>query len=386
MGDMEQESDQIWQSARPWRGRTFGANLWLDNLSLAPVEIRVLQAVGRTIRGPRPDGIIEASWRGWTQQYAFHYQTRNTPHSIKTAIERSWGYSTQMGLPPMIIVPYLPHDTLLKLEGCKVSGIDLSGNGIVIAPNFAVLRTGEPNRSPIPLRKLNVYRGNSSLFARCFLLRPEFTSLSELRSYALSHFTQSEAAVPNRDKVILAMSTASKVVQELEEELIVKRDDRKIVVIDTERLMNNLRTNYASRGGATLTGKTALSIEQVWQRLGEVRPSPRGMEGTLRFVATGLGSAARYRVLSGPDRLSLYVNNLAAVADLIELRPTRVFPNLELTEDTSDSVYFDVRREGKEVWASPVQTWLELSTGGPRERDAAQALGAILAQSRGGEM
>ena len=375
LNHMEQALDHVWRSERPRQEGRFGADLRLNSLSLAPVEIRVLQVLGRPVRGPRPDGIIEAAWRGWTQQYAFHYQPRNTPYSIKTAIDRSWGYSTQMGLPPLIVVPYLSRDTLLKLEEQKVSGIDLSGNGVVLSPNFAVMRSGEPNRHPIPQRKLNVYRGNSSLFTRCFLLRPEFLSLSELRSYALSRFLQSEATRPDRDKVILAMSTASKVVQELEEEMVVKRDGRKLVVIDTERLMDNLRTNYTSRGGATLTGKTALSVEQVWQRL--------GMEATLRYAATGLGSAARYRVLSGPDRLSLHVSNLAAAADLIEMRPTRVFPNMELVEDSYDLAYFDARREGKEVWASPVQTWLELAAGGPRERDAAQTLGTILAQSRG---
>lgn len=383
---MELTSDQRGQREKPWGGGKFGANAGINNLSLAPIELRIVPVLARTIRGPRPDGIIEATWREWMQHYAFHYQTRSTPYSIKTAIDRAQGYSAQIGLPPLIVVPYLTRDMLLNLEEQKVSGIDLSGNGVVLAPNFAVLRSGEPNRSPTTQRKLNVYRGNSSVFTRCFLLRPEFSSLSELRSYALSHFAQGESAPfnqNNQNKMVLTMSTASKVVQELEEELIVKREERKLLLIDSERLMNNLRTHYVARGGSTLAGKTALSVEQVWQRLDEASSPSENTKATLKYTATGLGSAARYRVLSGPDRLALYVNNLAAAADLVELRPTRVFPNIELTQNESDLVYFDARREGAEVWASPIQTWLELALGGPREREAVQTLETTLVKSRG---
>lgn len=51
-----------------------------------------------------------------------------------------------------------------------------------------------------------------------------------------------------------------------------------------------------------------------------------------------------------------------------------LFPNLQLIEEKSDVVYFDARQEGVARWASPIQAWLELSLGGPREREAAQSL------------
>ena len=111
-----------------------------------------------------------------------------------------------------------------------------------------------------------------------------------------------------------------------------------------------------------------------------------GNEDASRYVATGLGSAARYQVLSGPDKLSLYVSDLDAAADAIGMRETRVFPNIELIENQEDLTYFDARRREDGVWASPIQTWLELATGGPREREAAKLLRAALAQGRGEEL
>jgi hypothetical protein len=63
------------------------------------------------------------------------------------------------------------------------------------------------------------------------------------------------------------------------------------------------------------------------------------------------------------------------------VKPTRLFPNVELVEDSSPVPYFDTRSEGPERWASPVQTWLELSLGEPRERVAALQLRSKLALS-----
>ena len=65
---------------------------------------------------------------------------------------------------------------------------------------------------------------------------------------------------------------------------------------------------------------------------------------------------------------------------MLEVKDSRVFPNVELIEKESDSSYFDARSEGAIRWSSPIQTWLELSLAGPREREAAQALEAALAR------
>jgi hypothetical protein len=43
-------------------------------------------------------------------------------------------------------------------------------------------------------------------------------------------------------------------------------------------------------------------------------------------------------------------------------------------ETTRNLVYFDLRADGNALWASPIQTWLELTHGGPREREAAEGL------------
>ena len=61
----------------------------------------------------------------------------------------------------------------MKLEAEGVSGIDLCGNGVIVVPDqLLVLRTGFPNRFRWEGTIKNVYRKNSSIVARVFLLVP----------------------------------------------------------------------------------------------------------------------------------------------------------------------------------------------------------------------
>lgn len=54
------------------------------------------------------------------------------------------------------------------------------------------------------------------------------------------------------------------------------------------------------------------------------------------------------------------------------------FPNLELLETETQSVYFDARDENGFVWTSPVQTYLELAAGDKRNRDTAEQVRSFL--------
>ena len=350
--------------------------------------------------GPGLESTLEMNWHGHTQRYVCDYRARSTPQSIERILLALKPVAAAFGLPPLVIVPFLSEERLIRLERDGVSGIDLSGNGVLLAPEFCIWRSGQPNRFPEAQPIRNIYRGNSSLFARCFLLRGEFPTLSSLRDYAQRRLSPEEND-PTTKK--MTIGTASKVVKALEEDLIVRTSDNRLTLIDGDALLERLQANYRPSSKVRVEGKTPLTPEQVWQRLAQAGrdydavPNPTRLNyapdldkwkrtpqrSLFRYVTTGLGSAAKYRVLSGPDKLSLYVPNLAAVADLIELRETHVFPNVELIEEKDDPVYFDARREDGAVWASPIQTWIELATDGPREREAAQSLRSPLAQSHG---
>lgn len=117
-----------------------------------------------------------------------------------------------------------------------------------------------------------------------------------------------------------------------------------------------------------------LGTSEAWERLAK---------GSFRAVVTGDSSAGHYRVLSGQDKLTLYVDDLERASECLEVSIGPLFPNIELIEEQSVLFYFDARLQENIRWASPIQTWLELSHSGPREREAAQQLQPFLRKGEG---
>ena len=317
------------------------------------------------------EDVLEAEWQGRTTQFAFVSKTASTPKALDIAIAQAQRTARNTGFSPLVIVPYLSEEALRLLETEQVSGIDLSGNGIVVTPEMAVWRSGQPNRfkSSQPIR--NIYRGVSSLVAQSFLLRAEFGSLIELQTFAQERLAQQGG---EETQGRLTKGTISKVVQALDEEKIVLRERGKLRLLSPGILMEHLQTNYQKPSGRKVQGKTPFSVPEVWSQLKQ-----NGLSG----VTTGLGSAGRYHVLSGPDTLSLYVKELDAAREILDVKATSVFPNIELIEYKGDVVYFDAREDKGVLYASPVRTWLELAAGGPREREAAQVLEDSLLKGEG---
>lgn len=138
----------------------------------------------------RTDGFVEARWGDKTARFVFEYKAANTPRVLNDALLRvTDAWAATPDLLPLIIVPYLSEERLLELEAKGVSGIDLCGNGVVLGPAFRIWRSGSPNqyKNSAPIK--NIYQGNSSLFARSFLLQREFPSLAALHAWTTERFS-----------------------------------------------------------------------------------------------------------------------------------------------------------------------------------------------------
>ncbi len=328
------------------------------------VEMRLVETPTKNALA-RVDGVLDITWQQQKCRFLFEYKMQSTPKSLETAMAQVQRYAKEFSLSPMVIVPYLPEKSIRLLEAEGISGIDLSGNGIILAPNFAVQRSGQPNRFKESAAIRNIFWGNSSLLARCFLLQPEYSSLNQLREFALRRF---HGARENRES-ILTKGTVSKVTRALEEENIITRMKKGLKLTDSRALLERLKSNYRKSSGKRLEGKMSFNNQEAWEKLSR---------DTFRAVVNGDRSAAHYRVLSGQDKLTLYVDDLERAGQSLEVTPGALFPNVELIEEKNDIFYFDARLEGKTLWASPIQTWIELSLSGPREREAAEQLEAIL--------
>jgi hypothetical protein len=343
----------------------------------------------------QPDAFLAVRWQD--RAYRFVVKTKRlwTPQAISEAVEQVRKYANQTGAYPLLLVPYLSEERLRMLEAEGVSGIDLCGNGVVVVPNeLLVLRTGFPNRFRWEGTIKNVYRKNSSIVARIFLLVPkQFESVKEVLEQ-----------IRKRDGEV-TLATVSKVCKSLEDDLIIERDRRKpgqvkpspqVVakadevlrkparLLQPEKLLDLLAENYALPAvSRTFQGKCGLGPKELRMRLQECMESSGA-----RIVRTGASSTETYAIMAREPVQSFYCSDIDKVVTSLgdDIRETDRFANVVLLETRDDFVYFDRRPN---LVASPIQTYLELVSGDKRDRETADQVRRVilgqLAQAPRGE-
>lgn len=367
-------SRKISESGKRISGADIYAWLGKPDLSLGPVNLRPSSPEVSSHTTEFIDLFLQANWKGKSVDFVCQLKTLSTPKEVESAISRVRALSAAVQLPPLIVVPFLNEERLTELELLNVSGLDLCGNGVIVTPEIYAWRSGNPNRFPDPTTLKNIYAGDSSIFARCFLLQKRFDTLADLQVFA----EQKTLLRPDQLSNVLRLSTSSKVIQSLSGELLVNKSRDGLQLLDARRLMENLKKGYKPSTGRVLIGKSPLETGEIWRRLRELRKT----QG-VRYTATGMASASYYKVLSGVERLSFYADQIEPLAQSLEVKEGRAFANVEIVEAEKNVPFFDLRSAADATWASPIQTWLELSQVGPRESEAADDLAqAILSQIR----
>ncbi|MCH7592837.1 MAG: hypothetical protein IH989_08670 [Planctomycetes bacterium] len=268
----------------------------------------------------------------------------------------------------MLLVPYLSPDRLREIESKGLSGIDACGNGVItVRGRLLVYRTGMRNKYPDSKPIKNVYRGDASLVPRALVRIPR------------SAFYERVSAV--RDQIIayggsIALSTVSKALKRLEEELLIERRRGRIRWLQGDELLARLAQNYEppKPSRPPVKAKCRLPLEAIKQRLVEIERQSR-----IRIAATGLASVSRYAVMAREQTLAVYCSEADRIFNRFgkpgEIELTEFFANLELFETQTQFAYFDIRRDQDGfAWASPVQTYLELMSGDKRERETAEQI------------
>ncbi len=362
MGDIKQIPGEAEAIGRLRRGE----------IGLRPASLELIEEGLTSDDGVEWDAVVEATWSGKRYRFALEYKSRSTPKVFTEALSKLRMSTLPPETYPMLMAPYLSPDQLTSLEESQVSGIDLCGNGVlVVSGEVCIVRTGQPNTFPQSAPIKNVYRGKSSIVPRVFLARSRFSTISEIKD-------EIGARAGN-----VALSTVSKVVATLEEDLIVGRKSGEIRLLQAEKLLERLAANYDSpRITARFEGECDLDLGTLAERFGEV--------ADLRFALTGASSCRRYAVMAREDRVVLYCSDLDRALKALgaQVRETSRFVTFELAETPDDVVFFDPRTEDNTPWAAPIQVYLELMRGDKRDRETAgfvqeALLGELTAQMEG---
>ena len=339
---------------------------------LPPLSFRFLEYEPVRADNLRVDAFIEASWRKVKARFAVECKSLSTPKAFQAGLDRLKSLSLPRGCQPLLLMPFLSESQLEDLEREGISGVDLCGNGVVMGPGlFAIFRSGKPNRfsSSAPIK--NIYRRNTSMVGRVFLARSGFGSVQEI----CREINSRNPLVNLGRKKNMSLSTVSKSLQTLEEDLIIERGDG-IRLLQPDKLLEKLGENYAP---PKIKDRVRLKVLEDEGAIGELLGS-KSRELKLPLAVTGLSSVARYAVMQRGDMLSVYCPFLEKLLEQLPGSRSDRFSNLELVETDDETVYFDARADGCFGWASPVQVYLELMTGDKRDRETAEQVKSFLLQ------
>jgi hypothetical protein len=338
-----------------------------DQLHLPPLDICVgrQSLAGRSDSANIFDALVEMRWDNQSFRFGAEYIRRSTPKAVDVAAKHVSEQAQGQQLYPLLVAPYFSEERLLDLKQRAVSGIDLCGNGIVVVPpKLFVFRSGSPNRfsSSTPIK--NIYRGVSSLVARVFLLRPYYQTVNDIH----------EEIVRRGGTIVL--STVSKALHILEDDLIVGRERRAIRLLQPEKLLDRLVAHFEPpQVQRAFAGKATVAPETLRTAVVDAA----GNNG-IRLATTGVGSTGRYAVIAKEDTISLYCTDRDRLLRQLPVVEEPFFPGFELLETSDETVYFDMRYQDGYPWASPLQTYFELMAGEQRSRQTADQVRSLILQ------
>jgi hypothetical protein len=361
---------KMMQNRKIITGKEMMDRLRRGKVSLPPLSFRFLEVQSKGDGNRRLDAFVEARWRESTGRFAVECKSISTPKAFQDGLNRLKSLSLSKGYRPMIIMPFFSELQLQELEREGISGIDLCGNGVVIVPGkFSVSRSGGKNlfSSSAPIK--NIYRKNSSMVGRVFLVRSAYDTVQEI----CSEVNRRNILVNRWDKRPMSLSTISKSLKNLEEDLIVERN-RTIRLLQPDKLLEKLSANYVP---PKIKERVRLKISAEDGTIEEFLLK-RSKELNLPVVAAGTSSVGKFAVMPRGDLLSVYCPRLEMLLERLSGSQSDRFPNLELIETEDEKVYFDARQEDNFWWASPVQVFLELMTGDKRDQETAEQVKSFL--------
>lgn len=350
------------------------ASLANEKVQFPPLSISTIERQP-LFCGRKLGALLEVSWGSEKSRFAAAVSAAYTPKAFETITDRLNAIDLPNNTLRMVLLPYLSGSQLDRLERQGISGIDLCGNGVVIVPGrLFVRRTGEPNRFTMSAPIKNIYRKKTSMVPRAFLARPSFDTVADV-------LAEVEARMPPT-MLGVSLSTVSKALKALDEDLIVSRDGGRIRLVQPDKLLAKLLESFVpDRLPVSLRVRVSSPLSELPERLADLSERL-----DLPVIATGLGSVGRYAVMQRGEVLSVYCPQPEALLAHLPVAESGRFANLEVVQTDAEQLYFDSRRDDRSAfrWAAPAQVYLELMRGDKRDQETAAQVRATILREAGG--
>lgn len=317
---------------------------WRSSLQFySPITLRQYR-FGQT-QGTEADLSFDLEWGTKVIGFAGKVKANATPQACRQVLRCLGSLESN----PVLITPYLSTGVVEHLESMQISGLDLNGNYYIVTPELVAVRLDQKNQYPSSRDIKKIFSSKSSIVSR-FLMR-------ENRTFAQVNDIASGIEACGGG---ISLSTISKVLKGLEDELMIDRSGGTIRVLQPDKILERLKRDY----------QRPSTNKQYKLRLpGDVSEMSKLLEGTLgRWVWSGETSAQRYATTTPETIRRAYTSG--TIAGLEEYQDSKFYNCiLELTND--DYVYFDA--DG--FWASQIETYLSLSQLDKRDKQVADDIG-----------
>lgn len=321
-----------------------------DKWLLEPIEIAEVSQ-GKRFGNWEADIELKIRYANKSVSFLVEVKSRSVPQLVERGIGQIKKLVSAAGdnYYPALLVPYLSDSVVDLLKENNVSGIDLNGNYFIVTDEIVGIRLDRKNeyRESAPIK--NVYAGNSSIVGR-FLLKEKwnFTSVNEIYE-----------GIRNSGGEI-TLSTVSKVLSRLSEDLILQKTKTGIFLIQPQKLLENLKNNY----------KPPRPVKILRLKLpGSREESKAALNRDLnnRWMWSGESSADCYAPTTPPGELVVFANApyREEILDLVNERYYNC--TLMLLPQDQNFLFFD----SEDNYASKVQTYLELMQLDKREKEVA---------------
>ncbi len=272
---------------------------------------------------------------------------------------------------PLVIAPYIGAKQAKILADMGISWIDLSGNmAIRVSNRIYIERTGKPNRFPdtAPIKK--IFQGTSSLVSRALLLKPDgFESVNRVQDFIIDRNPK------------VGLSTVSKVLKSLEEELLINRSKSLISVANPEKLLERLAEGYKNSMERKRRNTYRFAI-------GNIQQLSAGVIGVCKdYLACGF-YAAQIKGLAVTDKITIFVKDIeqfqkTAEDKLVSIIADAEFGNVIVTETNDPGVWFNPDWRPIDSVVDDIELYLEMMVDTPRGPKIAEQLKPRILQGVG---
>ncbi len=326
----------------------------LPALDLGPlrVEIEKLEPPGGA------DAYLILIYEDDRVPFVAEFKNARDLRTLEYAVRQAHQWAKGTTREPLVVVPYLNDDWLAFLRSERMSGLDLSGNAWVQVPGrWSCFQRGFPNRFPDTKRTRAPYRGKSALVGRVLLSRPRFETISEVQGEI------------ERRGGSLSLGQVSKVLSALRDDLIIRKGDNGVRLIQPARLLDSLVESYRRPAAVQEVNLKANLGPDLFAKL-------MGMAKSATASIAGY-DPARYMIApESGERLVVYVEprGFPTISGLLQAERSPRFANLTIRAITERTVFFDTEEESGFRWCSPLEIYLHLMKGGKREQETAAQL------------